>query len=325
MGLIEQAARRLEELRQAGVEIPWEAAGVTEEEVRRRAEGQPFTGSPAVAVALERPSTPWVVSAGRAAGAATAEPALCLADRHPPDAEVAIDLHRLQAEGCLVPSMAGSALADEFRSLKHPLLQNAAASSPLDGPPRTWMMVTSVRRGEGRTYCAINLAMSMATEGDAPVLLVDADPERPGLLPRLGLQPQPAPGLFDALADPSLDPCELVLKTDLPGLQLLPAGTRPPHRDDWLVNERLDALLSDLSRDRPERVILLDAPPLSSAHASTLAARVGQVVVVVAAARTALQEVQRAFSSLAQCPLVFPVLNRYREPFEKSARGHSYG
>ena len=74
--------------------------------------------------------------------------------------------------------------------VKRPLLTLARDKGP-ESRRQTLIMVTSALSGEGKTFCAINLAMSMAAEIDGSVLLVDADVVQPNLLQRLGVPPMP--------------------------------------------------------------------------------------------------------------------------------------
>jgi protein-tyrosine kinase len=63
--------------------------------------------------------------------------------------------------------------------------------------------------------------------------------------------------------------------------------------------------------DHPDRVVIFDAPPLLlTSEAQVLASRVGQVVMVVEAGRTARQPLAQAFALLEACPVVLPVLNK---------------
>lgn len=326
MSLIEQAAQRLEALRQAGVEVPWAAAGITEEAVRRMARADAAAAPPVDGFLVERQGAPQAAPVGLPVEGVPPGLVLPFSGGSRPAARVQVDLDHLAAEGCLVPSQSPSALAAGFRQLKQPLLTHAASSGAPGEPPRHWVMVTSAQPADGRTFCAVNLAMSIAIDGEAPVLLVDADPGPQGVLAKLGVGPGPYPGLFDALADPAQVCGDLLLRTDIPRLTLLPAGQPPAQRDEWLASARMEELLSELSRAHPDHIILVDAPALSaSPHAPALAAKMGQVVVVVAAARTALQKARQAFDSLNFCPLVLPVLNERPEPFQRTALGHRHG
>ena len=137
---------------------------------------------------------------------------------------VELDLAQMAAAGYLVPGAARSTLADEFRAIKQPVLKNARPDANAPIHLGNLIMVTSALPAEGKTFCALNLALSMASEVDSSVLLVDADVVRPALLERLGLAGS-YKGLMDLLSEPGLDLSEVILKTDVPKLSVIPART----------------------------------------------------------------------------------------------------
>ena len=143
-----------------------------------------------------------------------------------PDGRFAdINLLRLQQLGMITHEGGRSGVAEDFRIIKRPLLRSARG---IDSPSihhGNLIIVTSALPGEGKTFCAINLAMSMAMERDNTVLLVDADVARPALLNVLGLEARP--GLMDVLLDEEMDLSDVILKTNVPALSLLPAGRAP--------------------------------------------------------------------------------------------------
>ena len=227
-----------------------------------------------------------------------------------PAITVTLDLRALQSSGYLVPGQHRTALAEEFRHVKRPLL-TLARDKGLESRRQTLIMVTSALSGEGKTFCAINLAMSVAAEIDGSVLLVDADVVQPSLLRRLGVPPMP--GLLDLLADPTLELSQVVAATNVPKLSILSAGTPNAMSTELLASEAMERLLASLAEDHPDRVVIFDAPPLLlTSEAQVLASRVGQVVMVVEAARTPRQALAQAFAQLEACPVVMPLLNKAR-------------
>jgi receptor protein-tyrosine kinase len=181
-------------------------------------------------------------------------------------------------------------------------------------------MVTSALPGEGKTFCAINLAMSLSIEVDTSVLLVDADVVRPDVLSQLGVTAEK--GLLDLLSDPGLDVGDVLLKTNVPKLSLLAAGTHHDRSTELLASAAMERLLAELSSRYPDRVIIFDAPPLLVTNeAKVLASRMGQVVLVVEAESTSRSAVEQAMATLTQCPIVMSVLNKGRGPIQ----GHGYG
>jgi protein-tyrosine kinase len=121
-------------------------------------------------------------------------------------------------------------LLEDFRIIKRPLLQRAFAERVAGDKPGNLIMVTSSLPGEGKTYCAINLAMSIAMELDHTVLLVDADVARPSVLRTLGLPAQR--GLMDILVDDKLDMADVMLRTNVDtcrSCRPAPARRAPPN------------------------------------------------------------------------------------------------
>ena len=170
-------------------------------------------------------------------------------------------------------------------------------------------MVTSALPAEGKTFCAINLAISIAIGGEHPVILVDADIARPTIARQLDLEDHA--GLADALADSRVDPRSLVLPTDLPGLSLFLAGAHRDQPVDLLASESMTSLLDRLSALYPDHVFVIDTPPLLAVtECRTLAANAGQVLLVVAAGETPRAAVQEALSQLEVCDIVGTVLNK---------------
>jgi receptor protein-tyrosine kinase len=329
MGIIEQAAKRLEELRRGGVDIPWDASGLSEErfEALQGRRPPPERAAPARPLGVEPESaagsTPLLAEAvrRREGQAVSDRPIARTSDKH--SAAVEIDLVALGRKGYLLPSMVRSGLALEFRHVKRPLLRNALRRDE-EGGRSALIMVTSALASEGKTFCSVNLAMSMAMEVDSSVLLIDADVIRPAVLDRLGLPP--APGLMDLLTDDRLDVADVMLRTNVPKLSILPAGTPNAMATELLASAAMDRLLLDVATRYPDRVIILDAPPLLlSAEARVLASRVGQVVVVVDASRTPVSKVNEAFAAVEGNPQVFAILNRTAAVARQSEYDYGYG
>lgn len=299
MSIIEQAAKRLEELRRAGIDVPVPAPSVPVQAARVAAE------QPAVLVPAHRAVEPEVPK----------ESAPRRESR-----SVAIDLGRLMAMGYLTPDTPRTQLADEFRVIKRPLLSNATGRSAAPVERGNLIMVTSAMPGEGKTFTAINLAMSIAMELDHTVLLVDADVARPAVLERLGLQS--SKGLLDLLTDPQIELPDVLLKTNVDKLSILPAGTHHDRATELLASEGMTRLLEDLAGRYQDRVIVFDAPPLlPSTESRVLATHMGQVIVVVEAERTQQSAVMQALATVENCPVVMTVLNKV----VKSDVGSYYG
>lgn len=225
-----------------------------------------------------------------------------------------VDRDVLRREGMLVPEDAVTGLLEEFRIVKRELLADARATE--DNSARR-ILVCSPHPGEGKTYCAVNLAIALAAERDVEVLLVDADVMNPSVPRRLGLTS--GEGLMDCLADKTLKPEELAIATDIERLFVLPAGTSSARDAEYLASARTGEVLDRLTRGAPNRFVIFDTPPaLAASPAAELAAHVGQALLVVRADETSRAALEDAQQLLSACPDIKLLLNAAR--FSPSGR-----
>ena len=288
MNLIEQATRRLEELRRAGIQVPTAAL----EPAADGASAMRVVDAPAPQAPVAEPAN------DRSIGKTSRE--------------VTIDLDRLAALGYLTPMLSDRVLAEQIRVIKQAVLKNVEDAGAR-GLRRNLVLVTSATAGEGKTFFSMNVAMSLAMEVDFHALLVDADVLRPSVLERYGIEP--GPGLLDLAARPELDLSDVLLRTNVPKLSLLPAGKQSHKSSELLSSAYIDRLLTELSERYADRLVIFDAPPiLLSSGARHLASRVGQVIMVVQADQADSRTVTQAFDAVDACPLVSTVLNRSSLP-----------
>lgn len=220
----------------------------------------------------------------------------------------ALDLLRMARDGLLVPGGPVHAGADEFRAIKRALLRSVIGAAQQGSRRANLVLVTSATPGEGKTWFATNLALSLAGEVDHSALLVDV---AGGLSACTGLPPS-LPGLLDLLAHPlRLGLPDIMVASQIPKCNLLPLGAPTPHAAELLASYAMDALLDDLARRYRDRVVILDAPPvLGAGEVLHLAGQVGQVIVVVGQDHAPAETVRRAFAVLQEHPRVMAVLNR---------------
>jgi exopolysaccharide/PEP-CTERM locus tyrosine autokinase len=295
--LIEQAAHRLEQLRQAGVDVT------------------PTPTALPSSASVSAPSVPFVAEAPSAKPAAPA-----IQSRR-----VEIDFDALTTAGIVSPLAPRSQIADQYRVIKRPLIANAmgkGASIVVNG---NLIMVTSALPGEGKSFTAINLAMSIATELDNTVMLVDADVARPSVMKVLGL---PAgPGLLDLVQDDTLELSSVLLKTNIDKLTILPSGTPHDRATELLASDAMVRLLDDIAKRYSDRIVIFDSPPLLlTTEARVLASHMGQIVVVVRAGHTLQADVKQALSNIEACPVKLMLLNQATSLFKNYATyGYGYG
>lgn len=291
MSLIEKAVERLDAL-------------------RSRTDAGAHSATPA---ALSDASVPAHVGAGTRDSTVASRP------RTP---DVTINLDQLASAGYVTPNFPKSLVSEEFRVIKRPLLTNIASpAAPIRNA--NLIMVTSSLPGEGKTFSAVNLAMSIATELDRTVLLVDADVARPSLPRVLGLPD--GKGLLDVVQDKSIALGDVLLRTNIEKLSVITAGTRDMQSTELLASESMGNLLTEMAQRYSDRVIIFDAPPLLvTTEARVLASRVGQVVFVVRAEETPKNAVKEALATIEQSPIKLLILNQARN-VQNVAYGYSYG
>jgi protein-tyrosine kinase len=229
---------------------------------------------------------------------------------------VDIDLAKLRAHGLLTPDTPYVTLVEQYRMIKRPLLMKASVNghgSPTraggTGGAKNVIMVTSALPGEGKTFTAINLAVSIATERDRTVLLVDTDVTKGDVSRQFGIESER--GLSSLLAESETALTDVLIKTNIAKLSLLPAGGRYRNYTELIASQTMRNLIMDLASRSKELVIILDsAPLLASSGASVLAHLAGQIVVVVQAGRTPQSMLREALRLLTPGTDVSLVLNR---------------
>lgn len=285
--LIEQAAQRLEQLRQAGAAMP------------------------SIPMAATRLVAPAPTPVAKAVGAQAASMSR----------RVEIDLLALAAAGIVSPNAPRSQIADQFRVIKRPLISNALGKSASPIVNGNLIMVTSALPGEGKTFAAINLALSIATELDCTVMLVDADVARPMVMSVLGL-PE-GPGLLDLVLDGSNNVADMLLRTNIDKLTILPSGTPHERATELLASDAMIRLVNDMASRYNDRIIIFDSPPLlPTTEARALASHMGQIVMVVRAEETLQSDVAHALATIEECPVKLMLLNQARGGFNQ---GYGYG
>jgi protein-tyrosine kinase len=242
-----------------------------------------------------------------------------------PGAIASVDLHMLRDTGFIVPGSPPTALSEEFRLIKRQILLKAFESPGMKPVDRGRIaLICSAQPNEGKTFCAINLALSMASESELEVLLVDADVAKPEVLSTLGLAG--SAGLMDALADPSIDAESLIIRTDIPNLSVLPAGRQTNNDTELLASARTRSVIDALAAQNPRRIIVFDsAPALAASPASVLALHVGQVLLVVRADQTTESELRDTLTLVDACPHVQLMLNAVTFSGSNRKFGSYYG
>ena len=219
---------------------------------------------------------------------------------------IAVHFADLRAQGYLPEESQQRRFADCCHRLKRPLITRALAP----GVPQDTRLIllSSAVPGDGKSFLALNLALSMARERDISVLLVDADLPKAQITRVLGMQGQP--GLLDALQDPHKDVESLVVETDVANLEVLPAGPPSDGAAELVASERMREIAARLLSRNPRRLVLFDSPPLLlSSEARALLPIPGQIVLVARTGHTPRRAIVDALSLVDKAKLQGLILN----------------
>lgn len=268
---------------------------------RRRDLSRPVRGeAPAAAAPTQQPTD------------GTAKPAAVPVEVEPDTPEIVFNGPRkeiprglLRDQGLIDPDGGASRLLEEFRIVKRQVLSTAKSQAT---PVSRRVLICSPHPNEGKTFCAINLAIAMAAERDSEVLLIDADFGKPSILSKLGINAER--GFMDVLADPAAQVEDAVIGTDIPGLWVLGAGARTGRDSEYLASERTREVLNKLTRGARNRMLVFDSPPaLAATPAAELAKQVGQALLVARADSTGRAALEDAVDLLAACADIRLLLN----------------
>jgi protein-tyrosine kinase len=193
--------------------------------------------------------------------------------------------------------------AEQFKILRTNLL------FPESGKPPRSLMVTSAVPGEGKSFVAANLAVSVARHVNWNVLLIDCDLRRPSIHRQFGFQN--VQGLSDYLTNGTAL-SQLLLKTGIKNLTILPAGKAPDNPSELLTSERMAALLTEVATRYNDRLIIIDSPPPKlTAETGALARYVDGILLVVKYGSTPKDSVTELIAKLGRNKIIGAVVNNF--------------
>lgn len=236
-----------------------------------------------------------------------------------------LDENGLIVGGLLAPLDQALPISDEFRRIKRPLLDNVVKHVGSARDHMNVILVSSAMPGAGKTFCSVNLAASISLERELNVLLVDADVAKPHISKAFGLHEHN--GLLDILEDESRSIDEVLVRTDLNDIQVLPAGRKHSQSTELLASNRMEDLIDELATRYSDRIIIMDSPPLLiTSEAQALAQQVGQIVLVVESGRTLHQDLEETIQTLVDSKPINVILNKsiYTQPGGYYGGGYGY-
>ena len=233
---------------------------------------------------------------------------------------------KMAKAGYLCSEDANNQISEEYRVIKRPLVNNAIEEQENGINRKNLILVTSSQPGEGKTFTAINLALSIASEKDKKVLLVDADVAKPSINTVLGISDKVS-GLTDYLNGDEEDVSNILINTDILGLTVIPAGKKNNYSTELLASKKMALLADELHSRYADRIVIFDSPPLLAAtQAEVLAGHVGQVVLVIESEQTPQSMVLESIEKLKVCDVVLALLNKVTSSFDLNKYGYGqYG
>jgi len=327
LNLIERMAQRMAQQKDAAAPAAVNGAQSSGVSAERRAEPQ-FTRTEPVrpaSVSEVRPSPAIVAppapepsrrSPANAEAPAAATPVSIAAPevvRRAPSVEksreVNLDFRVLRQNGMITPDNMASVISNEFRGIKRKVLQKARDFNSR-ATVNNLVMVTSSLPGEGKTFTSLNLAISLAAERGLQVLLIDADVIRPSLGNMFKAIPRD--GLTDLLTGKTTRVSDVMCRcAEIPNLAVMFSGSAHSDSPELISSGKMADLCKDLSTRYPDRMIVIDTPPvLASSEPATLASYVHQLLMVVAADQTSRHELRKSLEAVASCKNISLLFNK---------------
>ncbi len=237
--------------------------------------------------------------------------------------KILLDYESLSRIGYIVPHAGNKQLSEEYRIIKRPVIMNALGKGAAPIENGNLVSVSSSLPSEGKTFTALNLALSISTELDSTVLLIDGDVLRCSLSKLLGIENQK--GLMDLIDDNKCSVGDVILETQIPRLKIISAGKRSDKATELIASKEMEELLDEMAVRYQDRIIIFDSPPLLSASESiVLNQHMGQILVVVEAGQTPVEAIKDTLSRLDQDKAIGLVLNKSRDARSENYYGTYY-
>ena len=239
--------------------------------------------------------------------------------------ELELDLSLLSQKGMVDNSVERRLINEEYRAIKRKILSNAFGPLSKTIERSNVVMVTSSKPGEGKTFTAVNLALSIASEQDKTVLLVDADVLRPNVMKTLGAQNRE--GLIEYLLGEKKEISDVMLSTNIPKLKLIAAGKSHNLSNELLASEVMSNTVDEFSTRYKDRIVIIDTPPLLGINeTSVLANLAGQAIIVCDEGRSKIHDIKNAVAHLnPEMAIGFVVNKSLREDNGPGYYGYYYG
>ena len=240
------------------------------------------------------------------------------------DTDIVLDFESLVERSYIVDNTKNRLNQEEYRGIKRKLLGNAFGPQAKTLDNSNLIMVTSAKPNEGKTFIAINLALSIALEQDKTVLLVDADVLRPSINRELAFEMKE--GLTDYLSSEVNSLSDIIYSTNINNLKIIPAGKPHSLTNELLASDKMESLTKELANRYPDRVVIFDCPPILGVNETVITASfMGQAVVVVEESKTKIEDVNKATRQLSEELAVGLVINKSLKSAQDTYGYYGYG
>ena len=244
--------------------------------------------------------------------------------QHRGDADIVLDFENLIKRSYIVDNTKNRLNQEEYRGIKRKLLGNAFGPQAKTLNNSNLIMVTSAKPNEGKTFIAINLALSIALEQDKTVLLVDADVLRPSINRELAFEM--TDGLTDYLLSEVNSLSDIIYSTNINNLKIIPAGKPHSLTNELLASDKMESLTKELANRYPDRVVIFDCPPILGVNETVITASfMGQALVVVEESKTKIEDINKATRQLSEELAVGLVINKSLKSAQDTYGYYGYG
>jgi protein-tyrosine kinase len=195
--------------------------------------------------------------------------------------------------------------APTYRMLRTRVLQRCRANN--------WstFAITSPGPGEGKSVTALNLAISIAREGNQDVFLIDLDMRNPSICKYLGVSP---PASIDEFFAGNTTARDIFFTVGLERLTIAGSIAGVGNASELLATDHLEELLGFIKELSPHPLIVCDLPPVvNTDDALVVAPRIDALALVVSEGCTRRDSLQRALDLLSEFPLAGVILNQSYE------------
>ena len=177
------------------------------------------------------------------------------------------------------------------------------------------LLITSANPGEGKTFTAINLGISIAKELDRTVLLIDADLKNPTIHHYDFASDFFGVNIKKGLADYLLGQAELpdlLINPGIEKLTILPAGRALPNSSELLGSQRMEAMINEIKgRYQKKRIVIFDCSSiLASPDPLVFSHLVDSILFVIEAEKTTPNQIKRAMELINGRHVLGTVLNK---------------